>query len=337
MSLDKIKEKCQNYLEQYIKKYSLDAKTSFVYKFCGNHIKETIIVMQKLSETRDNEIRVNIYDSNFAKFRASHLLVVLILDINNPDIEYESTDNRDFEYTLYEKEKIVYPDSFDPDLDKICSNGIHYFKSIDAAFYFAIYHKKNQNYSGKVIYCNDDGRKYQEGNYINGQKNGVWTQWNEYGEITNQGDYLNDKENGIWTHIWYVRSEGRKLFEIEYLDGDKNGKYIEYYPNGKKCCETAYLKDKQNGKRIQYHDNGKKELETYYEDDLINGIQIEWFRDGQKATVSEYLKGKLNGKFTNWYSNGQKHMEGKFLNNEKVGKWTNWSLDGESIKEEEYK
>jgi len=54
------------------------------------------------------------------------------------------------------------------ELPEICTNGIHYFKSIDATFYYANVPK---NYTGKWIKYNEAGKRLSEGDYVNGKKN----------------------------------------------------------------------------------------------------------------------------------------------------------------------
>jgi len=53
------------------------------------------------------------------------------------------------------------------ELPEICTNGIHYFKSIDATFYYANVPK---NYTGKWIKYNEAGKRLSEGDYVNGKK-----------------------------------------------------------------------------------------------------------------------------------------------------------------------
>jgi hypothetical protein len=151
MSLEEIKYKYAKYLN-----------SNYVFKLCENDSVKTIVILQKLKNTKTNESRKDIIDAKYAKFRADKLLVVLIFDINNPDIEYESTMNftklfcHPLIVTLYEKGNIINPDDFDVDLEKVCATGIHYFKTIDAAFYYRI---MPENYTDEWKRYFDNGKE----------------------------------------------------------------------------------------------------------------------------------------------------------------------------------
>ena len=58
------------------------------------------------------------------------------------------------------------------------------------------------------------------GNYKNGQLSDTWTYWNE---------------------------TGIKYLVETYLNGEKNGPFVEWYPNGQKHTEQFWKKDKKDG------------------------------------------------------------------------------------------
>jgi len=55
-----------------------------------------------------------------------------------------------------------------------------------------------------------------------------------------------------------------KIFEGQYLNGERNGLGKEYYDNGKLKFEGEYLKGKRNGKGKEFYDNDKLEFEKEY-------------------------------------------------------------------------
>ena len=91
---------------------------------------------------------------------------------------------------------------------------------------------------------------------------------------------------------------GIKIFEGEYLNGQRNGKGKEYYRNGKLRFEGEYLKDlKWNGKGYDPFDN-----DELYE--LING----------KGLIKEYNQFNYRLEFKGEYLNGKKNGKGKEYN-----------------------
>jgi hypothetical protein len=113
--------------------------------------------MEKLPDTRTNEARKNVDDDKYAKFRADKMKVILIFDIKNPDCQIDSIDNPPpaprASFLIYKKGEIILPDGFDEDVDKICSQGIHYFKTLDAAYFWAFGPVHDEN--GKLRWSED--------------------------------------------------------------------------------------------------------------------------------------------------------------------------------------
>jgi hypothetical protein len=74
-----------------------------------------------------------------AKFRCNGLLVVTIFDLVFQQTVTSITHKTDIflygrpAFTDYEVGKLVKPDLFNPNLETICTNGIHYFLSLETA------------------------------------------------------------------------------------------------------------------------------------------------------------------------------------------------------------
>lgn len=148
--------------ELYIEFKEYINNPEYVFKSCGDdkvdkraNCREWIIIMKKIEDTRTTESRI-VKDIKFAKYRASHLQVVLIVN----KFDFTKTLYYIYNYfngkrTKYKEGEIVYPDSFD-DSNKICSNGIHYFTSIEPAYYYGI--ETCENYTGDYVSWYDDGQ-----------------------------------------------------------------------------------------------------------------------------------------------------------------------------------
>lgn len=155
-------------LKKMHKKYPYESDESYVYKLCYSttNQKTWIVIMQKLKETKTNEERKRVYEKMLAKFRADKLKVIEIFNAIDPDETTTMIVNRFNKKTLtYEVGKIVEADKYDENIDKVCSGGVHYFKSLDAAFYF------NRPLAGCTGYwfdINGDGGIDYVLKYING-------------------------------------------------------------------------------------------------------------------------------------------------------------------------
>jgi hypothetical protein len=265
-TLDKIKIQYKQYIDD----------PDCVYKQCRDR---WIVIMKLLPDTRTNETRNNVRDAQYAKFRANKLKVLVIFSIKNPSKRMRAIIN---EYAMtqikYKVNKIVRPDAFDNNLNVVCGNGVHYFKSIDAAFYWDWGARRFT--SGQWCQWYENGQIVYKGDYQNRKKIGHWCKWYENGQIAREGDYQNGKEIGHW-RSWH--SNGQIVYEGDYQnDGKRTGHWRHWYSSGQMSEEGDY----QDGERT--------------------GHWCYWCSSGQMSEEGDYQNGKRTGQWCIWYLDGQK-------------------------------
>ena len=229
-NLDRLKEECKEYL---------DDMDSYVYKICSDHI----VVMKKLQDTRTNENRNNVANISYEKFRADKLFVVKIINIDTMQSIKEIVNNNYKIKIIYKCDEIIIPNKFDENIDVVCSFGIHYFKTIDAAFYYKDH--VPTNFTGKWICWHENGNKSYECEYIDGKRTGKWISYYENGNKSYEGEYIDGIQTGKWIYLY---TNGNKSGEGEYIDGKKTGKWIYWHGNGNKSSEGEYIDGKETGK-----------------------------------------------------------------------------------------
>ena len=151
---------------------------SYVFKMSSPHMTHKwIIMLKKLDDTNTDELRDNVVDENYAVFRADKLQVVCIFDALDPQTTRKSIINSYYDVHVdYIVGEIVECDSFDKNINKTKTNGIHYLKSIEGAFYFGPHMTK---YNGPwKTFDKTTGKLIAEGNIINGQRTGQWKCYN---------------------------------------------------------------------------------------------------------------------------------------------------------------
>ena len=160
----------------------------------------------------------------------------------------------------------------------------------------------------KEYHCNHcNGREISEGEYINGEKNGKFIEYDVYGNLFFEGEYLNGKKNGQGKEY----SHEYLIFEGEYYNNNRlKGKEF-YYKNYLAKYEGKLYTT--SSKEFYY-----KRLSVEYEGEYLcdkkwNGIGFDM--DGNK--IYELVNG--NGKVRE-YTNGFLSFEGEYLNSEKNGK-----------------
>jgi antitoxin component YwqK of YwqJK toxin-antitoxin module len=188
-------------------KYISDPK--YVYKSCGNYI----VVLEKLIDTITNELRTNIIDPKYAKYRANKLKTILIInkfDTSNVIMEIQNSCHEE-KKVVYITDEIIEIDDYDYDLNKVWSTGIHYFKTIEQSFFWELL-KFNPTYTGKCIEWHEGGNKCEEGEYKEGIPEGKWIKWHTNGNKREEGEYKEGIKKGEWIR-WY---EYGKIMWIEW-------------------------------------------------------------------------------------------------------------------------
>lgn len=327
-------EKLNNICSEYIK------NPIFVYKKCNNRLNDSkdtykerdwLIVMKKLEITKTNESRLDVLDERYAKFRADKCEVIKIINIHTLATTAYVINKYDCIETKYEVGKIVEAHEFDNDKEKVCSSGIHYFKSLEAAYFYELLIKQD----GILIKWHDNGQKGAEGKYLNRMKSGKWESWYDNGQLESSGKYENGVQIGEWTN-WH--DNGNFSLDGKYEEGKKIGKWKRWFDNGIIKSEEEYLKGELSGVSMTWFYSGTKSSEGSYLNGKKTGRWTILFPNSMKVE-KEYLNGKLSGKVKLYYDNNIMKEKGEYLNGHKEGRWTSWYRDYRRIKkcEGEYK
>ena len=71
-----------------------------------------------------------------------------------------------------------------------------------------VYYKKNQSkpHTGPIFSLYPNGKKKNSGNLINGEKDGLWTEWYQNGKKKTEEYYKVGKADGIWVS-WHENNK----------------------------------------------------------------------------------------------------------------------------------
>ena len=108
------------------------------YKKCfGDHARyqQHVVVLYIPEDVKTNEMRGNVKDKRFAKFRAEKAWCVCILEISSMTCK-ESILHDGWKSCWYNKNQWCLPDMWDSDIQDVCTGGIHYFNHWLAAYYY---------------------------------------------------------------------------------------------------------------------------------------------------------------------------------------------------------
>lgn len=161
-------------------------------------------------------------------------------------------------------------------------------------------HENNAARTVSIMYY-PNGKVLTYGIYLKSKKDSVWTTWNEEGRLLMKETYKNDLLNGE-KRLYFIPSDKEFVKEVcinstNYLNGEIEGPFKEYYPSGQLRKTGQYLNHKREGEWISYEMDGKKmAIERYYKGQK-HGWFIGYNADGSEGEKRYFFYNKqLQGK-----------------------------------------
>jgi antitoxin component YwqK of YwqJK toxin-antitoxin module len=276
--------------------------THIGYKKCRN---DRIVVLEILGET--NEGRSNVVDRNHAKMRCSKALVLRIYDMHDESIEYDEAFGIHqyhvaFRYGVGE---IVEPDSFNENIESVCTNGIHYFLSESTAYFYQF--NCPREFTGTHEKRHDNGAMNTRKEYVCG----VLTLNEKFyanGNLSERIRHGTAKTGSETSSHEYRYMNGHMKVQFQTIGGRREGKYESWYENGQSMEDHYLLNDRKNGPCKSWYENGQpKERYHIVWAGRKTGKYESWYENGQPKERSTYdnigARGRI-GEYALWYENG---------------------------------
>jgi antitoxin component YwqK of YwqJK toxin-antitoxin module len=113
-------------------------------------------------------------------------------------------------------------------------------------------------------------------------------------------------------------------------DGNRDGHWKDFYPDGALKAEGNYDNGKQIGEWLYYHSNGKIEQSgKFNRQGKIEGIWKWFFENGQMLKEENYRNGLKDGISTEYDETGKVIEEGEFIEGKEDGPW--FELTGDCL------
>ena len=171
------------------------------YKACKN----SIVTLELLEDTKNNEKRDDVVDDKYAKFRCNRAKVISITNVETGETMKKDVSIYDDEFK-YRVGEIVKTFCFNETINTVCTEGIHYFKTEEAALSWFYNQEDIKNFpDGKWIRWHENGQKLSEGSFKDGKGDGKWIGWHNNGQKHYEGTFKNGQYGGEWI---YWRSNG---------------------------------------------------------------------------------------------------------------------------------
>jgi len=140
---------------------------------------------------------------------------------------------------------------------------------------------------------------------------------------------MNQKELYFSTGSLYIKY-------TEDQDGNKQGKYVKYFPNGEIEESSTYKDDKLHGECKKYKLVDKLVSNrpilvssSSYTLGKLDGLRQVWCETtGKPLVISNYNYGVLDGEHTEWYPNGNLHKKHIYKNGKLMPGSKTWFEDG---------
>jgi len=241
--------------------------TRVYYKKCFDYL----ITLVLYPSSKLNDSRRDIINVNYAQLRTDKAFVIDITHINTGakiDVIENSFYNKKIFYQVNHKVQTDYDDN----INNVCSQGIHIFKSKDRAKYYNVYMDDLiiEKYTGHFTFYLNNGARFKEVNLIEGK---LWF------------EYLTYDEYGVLN------------YKLNYENGKKNGKAYQYFEN-RFVKEYTYVNNVLNGSYIVYDYNTSVPIECYtYNMGDLDGPYTQLSRDGSFTIVGFYKNNELFGDY----------------------------------------
>ena len=147
------------------------------------------------------------------------------------------------------------------------------------------YHKGKPDGDWKWTYPN--GNTWREEVFYEGLEEGLAIEYNDTGKVVSKGEYLDGDKEGKW-----IMDLGDHREEGEYVAGERNGIWKHYYVSGKLKFEGKFAQGNEEGSHTYYYENGKVKKAGRYKFGLKEGDWIAYFEDGEEKGITTYKQGK---------------------------------------------
>jgi antitoxin component YwqK of YwqJK toxin-antitoxin module len=100
-------------------------------------------------------------------------------------------------------------------------------------------------------------------------------------------------------------TNGRIVYTLPIIKGKENGLATGIYNTGEKLLERNFVQGKKEGDFIQWWPNGHYRYLYHYRNNVYHGLQRVYFPDGKMRQESNYVNGEEEGLQRVWNQQGE--------------------------------
>lgn len=151
-----------------------------------------------------------------------------------------------------------------------------------------VYDKKDKKMNYQFYYPN--GTLNFEGKFEDGQRQGLWTYYDRYGNVFKVEKY---QKGIIEDTVVEFHPNGKIEQKMAFKNGNREGMYSEYSIFGELIEEGFFKNDELDRERYSYYSDGTIQSELFYINGELHGIQKYFAVNGKLKMIKVYDKGTM--------------------------------------------
>jgi antitoxin component YwqK of YwqJK toxin-antitoxin module len=145
---------------------------------------------------------------------------------------------------------------------------------------------------------------------------------------------VTEQKNGYWYREAYYLPEKTLAMQGRYKDEKcqiEDSTFVMVHPNKKIKSSGSYINGKKEGVWLEYHENGMMKDSAFYDNGHLQGISLGWNEQGYQVDSSNF-DGKGNGVKVHWFANGPVSITGRIINDTTaVKRWVHYHPNGQKL------
>lgn len=181
------------------------------------------------------------------------------------------------------------------------------------------------NRKGYWEYFYRNGELETSGEYVAGEKDGIWDEFNKEGDRIHTYTY----DNGKFVQMKDFEINGKLQMVRNVKNFELTDSFNSYYPDGVPKRLIYMPKGiKSNGTIAYYHTNGALMYETDLKNFDLNSYLKQKDKRGNLIYEVDFKDGKEEGEIKDYYRTGELFLKGQYKDGEKEGEWTYFNREG---------
>jgi len=159
-------------------------------------------------------------------------------------------------------------------------------------------------------------------------RTGLWTEWHLTGEFRAKGQYINNNKTGEW--IYYYPNGHIEQRGVYDKKGRAQNTWRWFYENDALMREENYVNNLRNGEMTDYTEDGKVLTKGEFTDDMREG---RWtYETADYRDVGNYVDDKPDSLWKSYYMPKEKlRFTGRFVNGDPEGLHTWYYPNGHKM------